>query len=153
VFLSILYPLDFNASGGHSLEELSSILDLSTRWGFASIRDMAIRCLNPPTPHQRLVLGRKYGVDQWILPALHELCERPQPPTRDEARLMDLEDVVLVGSVREKVRTHATTVNSADMMDRIKAWSGKQRERPAEVPAPVFLGTPPPVFPEVPPAW
>jgi len=136
---------DFNALEEYSFEELSSILDLSTRWGFTSIRDMAIRRLKPPTPHQRLILGRKYDIDQWVLPALQELCERPEPPTRDEARLMGLEDVILVGSVREKVRTHAITANSATIMDRIKAWgSVEPRERPVGVPAPV-IAEPPPV--------
>ena len=107
---------------------------------------MAIRCLNPPTPHQRLILGRKYDIDQWILPALQELCERPNPPTPDEARLMGLEDVILVGSVREKVRTHALTANSAGIMDRIKAWgSVEPLERPVGVPTSVFAFAPAPV--------
>ena len=129
---------DFNSLESHSYEELSSILDLSTRWGFTTIRDMAIRCLKPPTPHQRLILGRKYGIDQWILPALQELCERPRPLTRDEARLMDLDDIVLVGSVWEKVRTHAITANPTGIMDCIKAWgSGEPRELPAGVPTPM----------------
>lgn len=105
----------------HSFEELSSILDLSTRWGFTSIRDMAIRCIKPPTPHERLILGRKYGVDEWVPLALQELCERPQPLTPDEARLMDFEDVVLVGSVREKVRNQALTVDSAGIRDCVEA--------------------------------
>lgn len=120
-FLSVLYPLDFNALEKYSFEELSSILDLSTRWGFTSIRYMAIRCMEPPTPHERLILGRKYGVDEWIPLALQELCERPQPLTTDEARLMDFEDVVLVGSVREKVRNQALTVDSAGIRDCIES--------------------------------
>lgn len=163
VFLSVLYPLNFNALGGYSFEELSSILDLSTRWGFTSIRDMAIRCLKPPTPHQRLILGRKYGIDQWILPALQELCEKPELPTRDEACLMGLEDVILVGSVREKVRTHALTADSAGIMDRIKAWGSVEPwERPvasgAQTPQAVFTVPPPasvgvPVEAEVPFFW
>src|SRR5258708_16599500 len=84
---------------------------------------MAIRCLKPLrlTPHQRLILGRNYGIDQWVLPALQELCERPRPLTRDEARLMDLDDIVLVGSVWEKVRTHAITANPTEIMDCINA--------------------------------
>ena len=114
---------------------------------------MAIRCLKPPTPQQRLILGRKHGIDQWILPALQELCERPELPTPDEARLMGLEDVILVGSVREKVRTHALTANSAGIMVRIKAWGSVEiepRERPVGVPSPVgvlspVFATPPPV--------
>ncbi len=115
-------------------------MDLSTRWGFTTIRDMAIRCLKPLrlTPHQRLILGRNYGIDQWVLPALQELCERPRPLTRDEARLMDLDDIVLVGSVWEKVRTHAITANPTGIMDCIKAWgSGEPREPPGGVPTPM----------------
>jgi hypothetical protein len=141
-FLSILYPLcvfwvrisldmslispislfrDFDALEERSFEELSSILDLSTRWGFATIRKMAIRCLKPPTPLQRLVLGRKYGIEEWILPALQELCERPLPLAYDEARPLTIEDVILVGSVRESIRSRTLTVKSAGIMDCIEA--------------------------------
>ena len=106
---------------------------------------MAIRCLKPPTAYERLILGRKYGIDQWVLPAIQEVCERLEPPTRDEARLMSLEDVILVGSVREKVRTHALTANSARIMDHIKAWgSVEPQERPVGASTPVFA-VPPPV--------
>jgi hypothetical protein len=158
-FLSVLYPLcvhwpsniscncvihhlffwlrNFNALEEHSFEELSSILDLSTRWGFTSIRYMAIRCMEPPTPHERLILGRKYGVDEWIPLALQELCERPQPLTRDEARLMDFEDVVLVGSVREKVRNQALSVDSAGIRDCIEASRrGEPWKMPVGAPTP-----------------
>ncbi len=151
-FLSVLYPLcvpyarvsssqaielffwlrDFSVPAERSFEELVSILDLSTRWGFASIREMAIRCMNlkPPTSLQRLVLGQKYAIEDWTLPALQELCERPLPLALDEARLMNIEDVVLVGSVRESVRSQEPTVASAGIMDCIKALkSGKPWQR------------------------
>ena len=135
---------DFNTLGGYSFEELTSILDLSTRWGFTSIRDMAIRCLKSPTAHQRLILGRKYGIDQWILPALQELCERPEPPTRDEARLMGLEDVILIGSVREKVRTRALPASPVRMMERIKAWGiVGPSERRVGIPVSIFAAPSP----------
>ncbi|KAI9508388.1 hypothetical protein F5148DRAFT_916261 [Russula earlei] len=136
-FLSVLYPLDFNALVERSFEELSSILDLSSRWGFTSIRDLAIRCLKPPTPHQRLLLGRRYAIEQWILPALQELCEGSDPLTSDEARLMRFEDVILIGSVREAVRSRRLAVEAAGIRDCIEAWrSGKTWNAPAR-PAPV----------------
>jgi len=117
-----------------SYEELLSILDLSTLWGFTSIRKMAIRCLNPPTPLQRLILGRKYAVEDWILPALQDLCERPLPLAFDEARLMTIEDVILVGSVRESVRSHTLTVESAGITDCIEALrNGKAWERQPKI--------------------
>ncbi|KAI0295263.1 hypothetical protein BC826DRAFT_968513 [Russula brevipes] len=122
-FLSVLYPLNFNALEEHSFEEWSSILDLSTRWGFTSIRDLAIRCVEPPCPLHRLILARKYSIEQWVLPSLLELCERPQPLSPDEARLMDLEDVVLVGFVRQSVRSPTRIVGGTAIRDRIQAWT------------------------------
>ncbi|KAH9965449.1 hypothetical protein BC827DRAFT_857254 [Russula dissimulans] len=129
-FLSVLYPLDFNAPVERSFEELSSILDLATRWGFTSIRDMAIRCLNPPTSYQRLILGRKYVIEEWILPALQELCERPEPVTLDEARLMDFEDVVLVESIRETIRSRSLRVRSAGIKECIEAYRRGETWKP-----------------------
>ncbi|KAI0302297.1 hypothetical protein B0F90DRAFT_1604304, partial [Multifurca ochricompacta] len=103
-FLSILYPPNFNTWEERPFEEWSSILELSTRWGFTNIRDLAVRCLKPPSSNQRLILGRKYAIDAWIVPALVDLCQRLDPLSLDEARLMNFEDVVLIGSVRERVR-------------------------------------------------
>jgi hypothetical protein len=106
-FLSILYPQNYNTLEERSFEEWSSILDLSTRWGFASIRDLAIRRisymgrrpirqlgLRSPATLSRLLLARKHAVEQWIVPALLELCESPEPLSLEEARLMDFEDVL-----------------------------------------------------------
>jgi len=138
-FLSVLYPLNFNSSEERSFEELSSILDLATRWGFTSIRDMAIRCLKPPTPYHRLILGRKSVVEEWILPALQELCERPEPVTLDEARVMDFEDVVLVESVRETIRSRSLRVRSAGIRECIDAYRrGETWKPPANTVIPTF---------------
>jgi hypothetical protein len=146
-FLSVLYPLyaylkidfvhvvnichrNFNALEEHSFEEWSSILDLSTRWGFTSIRDLAIRCVEPPSPLHRLILARKYSIEQWVLPSLLELCERPQPLSLDEARLMDLEDVVLVGFVRQSVRSPTQIVGGTAIGDCIQAWTSGEPFKP-----------------------
>jgi hypothetical protein len=114
----------------HSFKEWSSVLDLSTRWGFTSIRELAIRCLEPPSAYHRLLLARKFGIDQWTLPALSELCERPQPLSVDEARLMDVEDIVLVGSVRERVRSSTLTVEPSEIRSCIEAWKKGEPWRP-----------------------
>ena len=113
---------NFNIPEERSFEEWTSILHLSTRWGFTSIRDLAIRCLEPPTPLRRLILARRYAIEEWVTPALMELCERPEPLSLDEARQMDFEDVVLVGSVRQNVRSPTLTTNGAGIGDCIQAW-------------------------------
>lgn len=116
---------NYNTLETRTFEEWSAILDLSTRWGFTSIRDLAIRCMKPPTPLDRLILARKHAVDEWILPALLELCERPEPIDLEEARLMDFEDVVLVGSVRQTVRSSTLTVDGTGIGKYVRAWERK----------------------------
>jgi len=152
-FLSVLYPQcaspseqqarvlifalslrNFNKLEERSFEEWSSVLDLSTRWGFTSIRDLALRCVKPPNPLQRLTLARKYTIEQWIIPALLELCERQEPLSLDEARLMDFGDVVLVVSVRQTVRSPTLTVNGAGIRDCIQAWRSGEPWRPVSDP-------------------
>ncbi|KAI0002243.1 hypothetical protein BJV74DRAFT_765818 [Russula compacta] len=119
-FLSILYPENFEGVD-LSYEEWRSVLHLSTRWGFASIRKLALNTIKPPTPHDRLWLARTYSVDDWVLHALSALCERRAPLSLDEARQMSIEDVVLVATVREDIRNHALQVDAAEIPLRVEA--------------------------------
>ena len=102
---------------GHELsyEQWKSVLHLSTRWGFASLRKLALKSLRPPTSHDQLVLARTYLVEEWVLPALTALCSRALPLNLDEARQMDIEDVILVAAVREEIRGGALRVDAADI--------------------------------------
>ncbi len=97
------------------------MLHLSTRWDFASIRKLALNNIQPPTPHDRLLLARTYSVDHWVNPALSALCERRAPLSLDEARQMNIEDVVLVATVREDIRDHVLQVHAAEIPRRVEA--------------------------------
>ena len=50
------------------------MLHLSTRWSFSSTRKLALSSIEPPTPHDRLILSRTYSVHDWVVPALSALC-------------------------------------------------------------------------------
>ena len=97
------------------------MLHLSTRWGFASVRRLALGSIKPPTAHDRLLLARTYSVDDWVIPALSALCERTTPLSLSEARQMSIEDVVLVSTVREDIRSHMLQVDSAEIPLRVEA--------------------------------
>ena len=97
------------------------MLHLSTRWGFASLRKWALSSIEPPTPHDRLLLARTYSVNDWAVPALSALCERTTPPTLSEARQMNIEDVVLVSTVREHTRGRTLQVDVAEIPLRVEA--------------------------------
>jgi hypothetical protein len=105
----------------HSYEEWKSVLHLSTRWDFTSIRRLVLNNIQPPTPHDRLLLARTYSVNDWVVSALSELCERRVPLSLDEARQMDIEDVVLVATVREDIRNHALQVDAAETPRHVEA--------------------------------
>ena len=114
-----------------SYQQWKSVLHLSTRWGFASIRKLALKLINPPTPHDRLVLARTYAVNQWVVPALTALCERAPTLTLAEARQMRLEDVVLVAAVREEARTDVLRTDTAKIARRVEAalaWDRSRKE-------------------------
>ena len=104
-----------------SYEEWKSVLHLSTRWGFASIRRLALTAIKPPTPYDRLLLARTYSVDDWVVPALSALCERTEPLTLSEARQMDIEDVVLVVTVREGIRSRTLQAKVAEVSHYVEA--------------------------------
>ena len=62
-----------------------------------------------------------YSVDHWVVPALSALCERTTPLTLSEARQMDIEDVVIVSTVREDIRGLTLQVDTAEIPLRVEA--------------------------------
>ncbi|KAI0250018.1 hypothetical protein BJV78DRAFT_1376972 [Lactifluus subvellereus] len=118
-FLSVIYPENFEEHN-LSYEEWVSVLHLSTRWGFASIRQLALAFTAPPTPYDRLLLARAHSVDHWVLPALSALCERTAPLSLDEARQMKIDDVVLVATARENICNSTLRVDTAEIPRRVE---------------------------------
>jgi hypothetical protein len=105
-----------------SYEQWRSVLHLSSLWGFSSLRNLALKMIEPPNACERLLLARKYDVGDWVLPALSALCERRPPLSLEEARQMSIEDVVVVATVREEVRDdNKLPVNTARISRRIEA--------------------------------
>ena len=108
-----------------SYEQWKSVLHLSTRWGFASLRKLALRSIKPPTAFHQLLLARIYNVNHWVLPALSALCKRKRPTNVEEARQMNIEDIVVVATVREKIRSRRPFADTAEIERRIEAAQAK----------------------------
>src|SRR6266404_2514315 len=115
-----------------SYEQWKSVVHLSTRWDFTSLRKLALNSIRPPTPHDRLVLARRYSVDDWVLPSLTALCERTSPLSLDEARQMWIEDVILVATVREETRSGALRVDTAEIALRVDTAEIARRVKVAQ---------------------
>lgn len=84
------------------------------KWGFASIRAIAaceVFLLAPAV--DRIVLGRKYGFDSWLLDALVEVCQRTDSLSLLEACRMSVEDYVRISQAREAVRLPGVQMDTA----------------------------------------
>jgi hypothetical protein len=83
-----------------------AVLDLSTRWKFADIRQLAIKQLTQYKiePVEMIVLEHKYSIErQWILDAYTVLCSRRSPLTTDKAQKLGIVTAVLINGTREKL--------------------------------------------------
>ncbi|VDC02868.1 unnamed protein product [Peniophora sp. CBMAI 1063] len=100
-FLSVLYPENYASHDLITVTEWVSVLKLSTVWGFASVRELAIARLMPllhDRPLEMLVIARKDHVEEWLDDAVRTLIERKEPLELAEAAQLQLEDVMHIMS-------------------------------------------------------
>ncbi|KAI4524617.1 hypothetical protein K525DRAFT_193578, partial [Schizophyllum commune Loenen D] len=103
-FLSIIYPTSLGKCDISIVPEWISVLRLATRWGVASLRDLAIQELESKAsdPLDKIAIAREFGLGPaWLAPAFAEICTRPERLTRAEAELLGLHSVLEVGWIRE----------------------------------------------------
>ncbi|KAF7986994.1 hypothetical protein HWV62_71 [Athelia sp. TMB] len=100
-FLSILYPTDFHRPAEKTTQQWAAVLHLADKWGFASIRLLAIDRLATAPPVDRIVLGRRYGIAAWLPGAYEAVCTRDAPLTVEEGIKLGVEDVVRIAAARQ----------------------------------------------------
>jgi hypothetical protein len=88
-----------------SLDRWTGALHLANKWGFEAIRDAAVKAILPlASSVDKIVLGRRYNLFTWVSPAFVELLERDEDLSMEEAKLLELEDVVMIGKGRLQAR-------------------------------------------------
>jgi hypothetical protein len=111
-FIPRLLPLrSFDTHKPHTPEEWTSVLHLSTRWEFDSVRRIAIRELEryPLSPIDKIRLSREFDIaTPWTLKAYTELCERPEALSVQEALSLGLQVTVRISQIRERLRRSGT---------------------------------------------
>ncbi|KAF7981376.1 hypothetical protein HWV62_33855 [Athelia sp. TMB] len=101
-FLAILYPTDFLHPAVKSTEQWMSMLHLSAKWDFESIKLLAIdRLTARAAPIDKIVLGRRYDIDEWLPGAYEAVCLRSDPLTVEEGMKLGVEDTVRISAARE----------------------------------------------------
>ncbi|KZP20410.1 hypothetical protein FIBSPDRAFT_1022589 [Athelia psychrophila] len=101
-FLAILYPTDFRRPTEKTTAQWTSILHLAAKWGFENIKLLAIDSLTAnATPIDKIVLGRRYGITEWLAGAYEAVCTRADPLTVEEGMKLGVEDVVRISAARQ----------------------------------------------------
>lgn len=91
-----------------TVDEWTAILRLAVRWGFGTIRALSIQHLAPiATDIDKIVLGRQYGIDQWLHEAFIAVCAREQSLTKEEGRRLTVDDIIEINAVRQLVGSGA----------------------------------------------
>ncbi|KAF7979223.1 hypothetical protein HWV62_43178 [Athelia sp. TMB] len=129
-FLSILYPIDFCRPANKTTQQWASILLLADKWGFESIRLLAIDCLATAAPVDKIVLGRRYRIAAWLPGAYNAVCTREAPLTVEEGIRLGVEDVVRIAAARQAYGCGKPRFEKRHLAHDI--WEIFGLERPAE---------------------
>ncbi|KAL1702792.1 hypothetical protein EV121DRAFT_281579 [Schizophyllum commune] len=95
-FLSIIYPSELGVCDIRTVDEWTSVLRLASTWSVASLRQVAIREIEPKaTPIDKIVLAREFGLGEaWLLPAFVALCRSSEPLEYEDAERLGLRTVL-----------------------------------------------------------
>ncbi|KZP20415.1 hypothetical protein FIBSPDRAFT_1022597 [Athelia psychrophila] len=100
--LAILYPTDFRQPTKKTTPQWTSILHLAAKWGFENIKLLAIDNLTANAiPIDKIVLGRRYGIMDWLPGAYEAVCTRADPLTVEEGMKLGVEDAVRISAARQ----------------------------------------------------
>ncbi|KZP15106.1 hypothetical protein FIBSPDRAFT_705228, partial [Athelia psychrophila] len=101
-FLAILYPTDFRRPTAKATPQWTSVLHLAAKWGFESIQLLATDNLTETaTPVDKIVLGRRYGISDWLPRAYEAVCTRADPLTVEEGMKLGVEDIIKISAARQ----------------------------------------------------
>ncbi|KZP11397.1 hypothetical protein FIBSPDRAFT_987902, partial [Athelia psychrophila] len=101
-FLAILYPFDFRRPTDKATAQWTSILHLAAKWGFESIQLLAIDNLaTSAIPVDKIVLGRRYSILDWLPAAYEAVCTRADPLTVEEGMKLGMEDAIRISAARQ----------------------------------------------------
>jgi hypothetical protein len=121
----------FGVYAATNVDDWSSVLDLASKWKFESIKALAIERLAAlASPIDKIVLGRRHEITEWLVDAYTAVCERSSALTLEEAKRLGLDDVVKISFLRQEIRTSAFRLAraSVDVVSTTFGLDENQRE-------------------------
>ena len=93
---------DFRRPTEKTTVQWASILHLAAKWGFESIKLLAIDNLTAnAVPVDKIVLGRRYEISEWLPGAYEAVCTREDPLTVEEGMKLGVEDIIKISAARQ----------------------------------------------------
>lgn len=84
-----------------TVDEWTAIMHLADKWTFKSVRVLAIKSLSSiASPVDKIILGRKYDIEEWLSDAYEAVCRRPEPLTLEEGIRLQMDDVIKIYAIR-----------------------------------------------------
>ncbi|CUA75513.1 Plexin-A2 [Rhizoctonia solani] len=84
---------------------LIAAFGLAHMWNFADLRTYLLPLLEGSLGDlDRILFSREFDIQEWLAPAYKNLCQRPQPPTTEEARKLGVDGLLLILRMREQFR-------------------------------------------------
>jgi hypothetical protein len=99
-----------------SIEEWTSILELSNAWSFVEVKNLAVRELEKLDiePIERVFIYHRYNIDRaYLITSYAIICTRPEPLNLQEGRRVGLETALKVAEARERIRAVASEKSGA----------------------------------------
>ncbi|KAJ7750091.1 hypothetical protein DFH07DRAFT_746318 [Mycena maculata] len=107
--LSILYPADYSEQELKTADEWSSVLLLADKWQIPDIRRLAIKELAACAgPVDKIALGHRYDIPEWLGPAYLALAMRKEPVTSAEGTKMGIAAMVRIAAIKDEVLANLT---------------------------------------------
>lgn len=104
--LSVLYPVEFQSYAPKTAKQWRAVLILATTYEFTSIRQLAISQLSTLIgPAEKVELGHKYDIGEWLRPAYTQLCQRSDPISQEEGEYLEKADIIRIVGVRHRLAT------------------------------------------------
>lgn len=87
------------------IERLIALLSISTRFDFEMVRRLVMDALElrVPDPIERILIARKYELDEWLYSAYLQLCVREAALDEDEGNQLGMRTTVLLAKSRELI--------------------------------------------------
>ncbi|KAL0955731.1 hypothetical protein HGRIS_001948 [Hohenbuehelia grisea] len=108
----ILLSLMYNRKSPTTIEGWVSLLETSQRWDMTGIQEHAVSGLSELITHpaERVEYARRFGIDEWLLPAYTALIVRKRALTMDDVKFLGIEDALKIASLRERTGVKYTTL-------------------------------------------